>query len=269
MFRNHLLSGLLLAAAALTAGAVSAQTTNPDPNALLLLAPDGADRTEPRCTIWKDAATGEGLRVLVLSDSEFLALGASARQYRGVLLPDQIHQRASDTLVASLQSYVQASGNLLLTFDENGISPAEAEGWLTDLSHFSVDYRTSRMIYFHPPGALPFATSVQNWMNDAQAMKSAGRFQWYTMTRLGNFLNARNGVNWRSYRLADGSHLIQASHPTSLAEQTWVLPKSQYLRPVLYRGSAVIREEATEWVVTVTRGQIVQFKVALTPAALR
>lgn len=84
---------------------------------LLLLLPDGQPSDDPRVAVWLDAAREEGLQVQPIADSAFIALGAQAQTHAGVILPDQVHVRADDTLLQAVRGYVQQGGTLLLVYD--------------------------------------------------------------------------------------------------------------------------------------------------------
>lgn len=89
----------------------------PDPGVLLLLLPDGQDTNDPRVSAWVDAASEEGVRILPVSDSVFLQMGASALAYAGLILPDSLHTLASDAVIDAVQSYTAAGGKTMLVFD--------------------------------------------------------------------------------------------------------------------------------------------------------
>lgn len=89
----------------------------PDPGVLLLLLPDGQDVSDARVAAWLDAASEEGVRIMPVTDSVFLGMGASALSYAGLILPDSLHVQASDALVAAIQTYTAAGGNTMLVFD--------------------------------------------------------------------------------------------------------------------------------------------------------
>lgn len=95
---------------------------------ILLLIPDNADPADPRVTVWLDAAAEEGLHVTTITDSQFLALNAPASQYVGVILPDQVHVNASDSLVTAVKSYAQQGGNLMVVYDAAAKTPVDAGG---------------------------------------------------------------------------------------------------------------------------------------------
>ncbi len=96
---------------------VSAVLPAPDPGLLLLLLPDGQDRSDARVRAWVDAALEEGVRVQPISDSEFLQLGDTALRYAGLILPDSLHVQATDALVAAVQHYTESGGKTMLVFD--------------------------------------------------------------------------------------------------------------------------------------------------------
>ena len=96
----------------------------PDPGVLLLLLPDAQDRSDPRVRAWIDAALEEGVRMLPVSDSEFLQLGDTAQGFAGLVLPDDLHVLASDTLVEAIKRYTESGGKTLLTFDFGALTLA-------------------------------------------------------------------------------------------------------------------------------------------------
>ena len=89
----------------------------PDPGVLLLLLPDGQDVKDPRVAAWVDAAAEEGVRILPVTDSSFMTMGATALSYAGLILPDSLHTLASDGLISAIQSYTAAGGKTMLVFD--------------------------------------------------------------------------------------------------------------------------------------------------------
>jgi len=91
--------------------------TAPDPGVLLLLLPDGQDAKDPRVAAWVDAAAEEGVRILPVTDSSFVQMGATALSYAGVILPDSLHTLASDGLISAIQNYTTAGGKTMLVFD--------------------------------------------------------------------------------------------------------------------------------------------------------
>src|SRR5581483_3118275 len=105
----HVALPCLLLAASL---AFSQTTQGPDTIALLL--PDGMNADDPGVTVWLDAAAEEGLHVTAVHDSDFAAHNSA---YAGMILPDAVHRQADAALVAAVEKYVSAGGNLMLVYD--------------------------------------------------------------------------------------------------------------------------------------------------------
>ena len=85
-------------------------------NQIGLLLPDGFSLPDPRVSAWLDAAEEEGLKITVINDTQFQQ-GITTAQFSGVILPDQVHVNASDTLIAALETYANQGGNLMLVYD--------------------------------------------------------------------------------------------------------------------------------------------------------
>lgn len=109
---------------------------------LLLLVPDGTSYSDPKVTVWIDAGNEEGLHVVPVHDSEFLRPFLGELQCAGVILPDSIHQQASDLFIASLRRFVAQGGKLMLVYDAGAFSLngsyAAKRSRLSDLA--GVDY---------------------------------------------------------------------------------------------------------------------------------
>src|ERR1700722_4247306 len=84
---------------------------------LILLVPDSASFSDPWVTVWLDAASEEGLHVIPMHDSAFLGPLFGRPKCAGVILPDSIHQQASDVLLGEVRDYVANGGNLMLVYD--------------------------------------------------------------------------------------------------------------------------------------------------------
>ena len=109
---------------------------------LLLLVPDGTSFSDPRVTVWLDAGSEEGLHVVPVHDSRFLRPVWGDSQCAGLILPDSVHQQASDLLVANLHRFVASGGKLMLVYDAGTFSLAgryaAGRSRLSDLA--GVDY---------------------------------------------------------------------------------------------------------------------------------
>ena len=90
---------------------------SPDAGQLMLLVPQGQALTSPLVTAWVDAASEIGVRMQVVTDPQFRAMGDAALQYAGLVLPDQLHPIADEALLKSIRSYVRAGGQTMLVYD--------------------------------------------------------------------------------------------------------------------------------------------------------
>ena len=95
-----------------------------------------------------------------------------------------------------------------------GYSDSEIDRWLEAITDFTAVHRSVRLVYFHPPGILQYHDLVDRWVEQTGRLKADGRFRWYTMTELANFLNSRKQVKWK---VSDNRGLItvEAIHPQS------------------------------------------------------
>ena len=140
-----------------------------------------------------------------------------------------------------------------------GYSDSEIESWLTAITDFVSEQRSVRLIYFHPPGILRYHDLVDRWLEQTGRLKADGRFRWYTMTELGNFLNARKQVKWR---VTDNAGLItvEATHPQTLNHETWRLPASRFSEPKILMGSAKVIRDNNAWMIIAADGKDLRFE---------
>ena len=70
------------------------------------------------------------------------------------------------------------------------------------------------------------------------------------MTRLADFMTARQDVKWIEQRDADGLTKFGITHPGSLNEMVWLLPKKRYIGvPVSADGSVTVTDQGQYWAV--------------------
>jgi hypothetical protein len=98
------------------------------------------------------------------------------------------------------------------------------------------------MSYAHPPGADRWYDVLSGMTTYAKTQRDAGKLAWYTMTRLADFMTTRLRVTWtQTVNASTGETLFSASHPVSLNEFVWRLPKARYsASPVIVSGAASI-----------------------------
>lgn len=130
----------------------------------------------------------------------------------------------------------------------------QVAAWLRGMSDFVTREGVSRLVYAHPPGASFYPEALRSWLQKTKELSQAGRFRWYTMSGLAQFLTSRQQVRWQVTRSADGLDTIRATHPQSLAHQTWFLPSGAYERPRVLEGKATVEQDAQRWMVVAGDG---------------
>ncbi|MGN6805556.1 MAG: hypothetical protein ACTHJZ_06430 [Trinickia sp.] len=104
---------------------VPAGFANAATNQLLLLLPDNFALPDPRVSAWLDAASEDGVQITLINDTAFEQTVASLpQQYRGLILPDQIHTTADDTLVSAIHNYALNGGRVMLVYDFGALNAA-------------------------------------------------------------------------------------------------------------------------------------------------
>jgi hypothetical protein len=140
-----------------------------------------------------------------------------------------------------------------------GYSDSEVARWLDAITEFATDHQSVRLIYFHPPGILPYQRIVEKWLQQTARLRDNGTFRWYTMTELANFLNSRKQVEWKVFRHGKVMS-IDASHPQSLEHETWHLPSDKFAEPKIIQGSAKVVGDKDAWVIVAGQGKTLQFE---------
>jgi hypothetical protein len=140
-----------------------------------------------------------------------------------------------------------------------GYSDSEIDQWLAAMTDFTTDHRSVRLVYFHPPGILQYHDLVNRWVEQTARLKADGRFRWYTMTELANFLNSRKQVSWR---MSDNGGLVtvEATHPETLNHETWRIPAGRFAQPKILAGSARVIRDKDAWMVIAGDGRDLQFE---------
>ena len=144
-------------------------------------------------------------------------------------------------------------------FMKDNYSQDEIEHWLEAVTTFTVNHRSVRLLYFHPPGILQYRPIIRQWMTLTSGLRSTGQFRWYTMTDLATFLNSRKQVDWKVSR-RDGRVEIEAKHPTSLEHQTWFFPASRYTEPKISGGTGTVTKKDDGWLVVAGSTKTLEFE---------
>lgn len=131
----------------------------------------------------------------------------------------------------------------------DGISPSTVREWLFSIADFTAHVHQARLVYSHPLGATRYILPLLDWLAHTSNLASEGRFRWYTMTSLANFLNTRRAVAW-NLKPEGKKAVLEANHPQSLDHQTWIVPQSRFSNLRVTRGKAEIRTMDDQWFIT-------------------
>ncbi|APW37184.1 hypothetical protein RD110_08215 [Rhodoferax koreense] len=142
----------------------------------------------------------------------------------------------------------------------------DIEAWLKDVADFCAEYRTVRLVYFHPPGIAMFPEAFKGWMRHTAELVKNQTLRWTTMAAYADFANDRLKVDWtlEPDGAQDGGQWLEASHPRSLEHMTWLLPVDRYARPTLLAGQAQIDRDVAYW--RVVAGASPTLRLRLAPA---
>ncbi len=165
---------------------------------------------------------------------------------------------------AQLWSFpVQSMGAIATVEDavRAGLHEDVLTGWLTSLVDFCVQQRTSRLVYFHPPGVMMMPNALQRLIELASTYEQLQLFKWRTITELSAFMNRRSQVQWSVQRSpglggeASPRITLTAHHPDSLTNMTWEFSKAIVFKPAITHGTARVIEDDTTYRVIAGAGQ--------------
>jgi hypothetical protein len=128
------------------------------------------------------------------------------------------------------------------------ISEAAVKNWLVNVADFTSREHVVRLVYSHPLGATRYIETLQTWFQHTRDLAHEGRFHWYTMSQIANFLNDRQEVAW-SIKLRGSNSVLSASHPRTLDHNAWIFPDAKYGEPRVIKGSADIHDRDGYWIV--------------------
>jgi len=90
-------------------------------------------------------------------------------------------------------------------------------------------------------------------MHKTMQLKAQGRFRWYTMAQMANFLNSRKKVVWKLNERG-GLTSLEAADSQTLAHQAWTFPSEKYGKPTVVRGAATVHQAGASWIVVAGEG---------------
>jgi hypothetical protein len=149
-----------------------------------------------------------------------------------------------------LWSFPVASFQQVASFeeaDQNKIPGPQMTAWLTSLSDFVSRNQLSRLFYFHPPGIQFYQTALIDWFKATSTLANAGRFQWYTMDRLSEFLTRRSNVHWRLVSRGDQTLELDVESRIDLHEMVWRVSKNAVKEIEVLSGKVKIKEVGNEF----------------------
>jgi hypothetical protein len=59
-----------------------------------------------------------------------------------------------------------------------------------------------------------------------------------------------------------GTATYQATHPSTLKDIAWLLPKASYGQPSIVSGSGTVSSDSATWIVTANSGTAITFRAA-------
>lgn len=128
------------------------------------------------------------------------------------------------------------------------LDPRLIQNWLDGVADFVAEDRSARLIYTHPFGANRYIAVLQQFLRHTDQLQRDHQFQWYTMSELAAFLNARKKIQWSIVEpKGTSSLLLKAGSPDSLDHETWVFPKALFEQPLIRRGHAKLSSDGTRW----------------------
>lgn len=134
--------------------------------------------------------------------------------------------------------------------------------FLEALPHHVADTRVARLFYFHPPAAARFRHVLARLSRQTQALAAQQRFRWYTMEALADFMGQREQVRWHLRRTGGQTRQLVARSDADLATMSWIFPLETADSFEVTEGSATVRRDGADWIVTATSGQTLVLDIA-------
>ena len=121
-------------------------------------------------------------------------------------------------------------------------------GFMRDLARHVSDQGIVRLFYFHPASAPDYPQSLAVLRETTRVLQQQGRFRWYSMQAMADFLDRRLAVQWQVQMPAEGEMArLHARSADSLQGMTWVFPKGRAQGLHLSVGQAEIIEDPHQW----------------------
>ncbi len=140
----------------------------------------------------------------------------------------------------------------IATLDElqrNGLEESQMLAFIQALQDYTQAHSVVRLFYFHPASAPDFARSLTQLQAQAQKLQAQGRWRWYAMGEVADFLQRREAVQW-TIDTSDQRALarLHARSTQSLQGMSWLFPAGAARSLHLSDGSAeIIQESDGRW----------------------
>jgi hypothetical protein len=171
---------------------------------------------------------------------------------------------------ADMWSFPVLSYGIYASFEEAQIAHVPERDiavWLKDVADFCAQYRTVRLVYFHPPGIAMFPNAFKQWMQHTARLVQQQSLRWMTMAQYADFANHRLEVVWdvSPDSATPGAAVLNARHPDSLEHLTWLLPAQRYAQPSVVEGAARIDRDGPYWRVVAGPSAVLQLRLPANP----
>lgn len=169
--------------------------------------------------------------------------------------PTRSYEHGRRPAPSTLWAFPVSSYRRVATFEEIGhedppVSTQDMAGYLADLTRFVADAHEARLFYFHPPAATQHLVIIDVLLAESRRLAALGRFRWYTMAQLSDFLNRRALVQWQLTPGEGTQGGFVAISSASLDQLAWVLPQGDKQQFRVVRGRANVRQDGQNWIVT-------------------
>ena len=161
-------------------------------------------------------------------------------------------RRISDAWAFPVMTYGQIASAEEASFKKMPL--AEFDEWLQKLARFIEQQRVMRLSYFHPVGAVLYLPAVNHYIDAFQACVDRNRCKFMSMSESADFLTLRGQTTW-SLQTHNKSEILSASHPNSLANLSWTIPRNHYTQVRVQSGNATVETTPTAWYVHAAEGK--------------
>ncbi|MFN7835494.1 MAG: hypothetical protein ACK5NY_06880 [Burkholderiaceae bacterium] len=141
------------------------------------------------------------------------------------------------------------------------VPESQLSDWFAALIDFCVESRVTRLVYFHPPGAIMMPNALRTLIDRGSSYEKQGRFKWRTLTELAEFLDKRATVQWRILPEGKDGLRLEATRPGGLQHMAWFIDRRVYEQPAILAGQAQVFQNTQHYRVVVQDGGRLQMRL--------